>query len=87
MGYYQSPYDVKKTLKQMLIYLLIALPFIAIVAVGLTILKVDPLVIMLCNVVTGGIVVCICYVVHSKIKAKKEQEQIGKPKKFDPFKD
>ena len=87
MNYNQSPSDIKKTLKTMLIYLLIALPFICVVAVGLTILKVNPVVIMLCNVVTGGIVVCIAYVVHSKIKSKKEQENFGKPKKFDPFKD
>ena len=87
MNYNQSPYDIKKTLKQILIYLLIALPFIAMVAVGLTILKVNPIVIMLCNVVTGGLVIGICYIIHSKMKDKRTKRQESKPKKFDPFKD
>lgn len=87
MSYNQSPYDVKKTLKQGLIYLLIALPFVAVVAVALTIAKVPPLVIMLCNVVTGGFVVLISYLIHCKMKEKKEQKMKNQPKKFDPFKD
>lgn len=84
---YQTPYDVKKTLKQGLIYLLIALPFVSVVAVCLTIAKAPVAVIMLCNVVTGGVVVFVTYLIHCKIKEKRKEKQKNSPKKFDPFKD
>ena len=81
-----SPFDVKKTLKKGLIFLLIALPFMSVVAILLTIIKAPQWLTMLATVVTGGIVVFICYIVSTnraeKKKANKEQE-----KKFDPFKD
>lgn len=87
MNYNHSPNEIKGLLKQGLIYLLIALPFVAVVAVGLTIAKVNPLVIMLCNVVVGGIVILVAYIIHSKIKEKRAEKQKNSPKKFDPFKD
>ena len=81
-----SPFDVKKTLKKGLIFLLIALPFMSVVAILLTIIKSPQWLTMLATVVTGGIVVFICYIVSNnraeKKNANKEQE-----KKFDPFKD
>ena len=87
MSYNQTPYDIKQTLKQGLIYLLIALPFVAIVAVLLTIIKAPVGVVMLCNIITGGIVVFVAYVIHNNIKEKRKQKQKDQPKKFDPFKD
>ena len=86
MSYYDSPIDVKKTLKIGLIYLAIALPFVAVVAVLLTLAKAPVGVVMLCNVVTGGVVVFVCYIVHNKIKEKRK-EKAKDGKKFDPFKD
>lgn len=87
MGYYGSPIDVIKTLKTGLIYLLIALPFVAVVAILLTMANSPLWVIMLCNVVTGGAVVLICYLVHNKIKEKRKEKERNGHKKFDPFKD
>ena len=55
-----SPFDVKKTLKKGLIFLLIALPFMSVVAILLTIIKAPQWLTMLATVVTGGIVVFIC---------------------------
>lgn len=86
MNYNQTPYDVKKTVKQGFIYLLIAFPFVLIVATLLTILKAPLIVVMICNIVVGGGVVLIAWIVHTKIKDKKAKEQkLGN--KFDPFKD
>ena len=84
---YNSPYDVKQTLKQGLIYLLIALPFVAVVAVALTIINAPLWAVMLCNVTVGGVVVLVAYIVHNKIKEKRKQKEKNEPKKFDPFKD
>lgn len=87
MGYYGSPIDVKKTLKIGLIYLLIALPFVFVVATVLTIIKAPLWVIMLCNITVGGTAVLVAYIVHNKIKEKRKEKESSGPKKFDPFKD
>lgn len=82
-----TPMDVKKILKQGLIYMLIALPFVMVVAVCLTILKAPLWLVLLGNVTVGGGVIFLCYVIHSKIKENKANKQKNKPKKYDPFKD
>ena len=79
-----TPFDVKKTIKKGLIFLLIALPFMSVVAVLLTIAKAQQWLTMMATVVTGGIVVFICYVVSNSRAEKKKAE---KDNKFDPFKD
>ena len=87
MNYNQTPVDVKKTVKKGFIYLLIAFPFVLVVATCLTIINAPLWVILLCNVVTGGIVVFVSMVISNKIKEKKEKDKSNKPKAFDPFKD
>lgn len=82
----QTPYDVKKTVKTGFLYLLIAFPFVLFVATVLTIVKAPLAVIMLCNIVTAGGVVFLEYVVHNKIKEKRNQNKDSKSD-FDPFKD
>ena len=88
MSYNQTPYDIKQTLKRGLIYLLIAFPFILVVATLLTIAKAPIFVVMICNVVVGGIVVFIAMIINNKRKEKKQKsEDANVGKKFDPFKD
>lgn len=81
----QTPYDVKRTVTRGLIYLLIAFPFVLIIATVLTIAKAPLWVIMVCNVAVGGAVVLLEMFIYSKIKEKKEKNQ--GTKKYDPFKD
>ena len=80
----QTPYDVKQTLKVGLVYLLIAFPFVLVVATILTILKAPLWLIMVCNIAVGGAVVLIAFAIHTKIKQKKQEE---KKSNFDPFRD
>ena len=88
MSYNQTPYDIKQTLKRGLIYLLIAFPFILVVATLLTIAKAPLWVIMLCNIVVGGSVVFVAMVINNKLKERKQnKEEANLGKKFDPFKD
>ena len=83
-----TPFDVKKTLKRGVIYMLIALPFMAIVAVLLTIVKAPYFLILISTVVVGGGAVLICFLIQAKKDEKKRLEQELNPsKKFDPFKD
>lgn len=87
MSYNQTPYDIKQTLKRGLVYLLIAFPFVIAVGVAMTIAKASLFVTLLCEVVTGGFVVLIAWIVHNKLTERKEQQKQFEPKKFDPFKD
>ena len=80
----QTPYDVKQMLKIGLIYLLIAFPFILVVATVLKILNAPLWLIMVCNVAVGGAVILVEYAIHSKIKQKKQED---KKSNFDPFRD
>ena len=80
----QSPYDIKKTVKTGLIYLLIAFPFILIVASVLTIMNAPLAIIMVCNVLVGGAVILLEIVIHNKIKQKRQNKQKSN---FDPFRD
>ena len=82
----QTPYDVKQTVKRGLIYLLIAAPFVLIIATILTIVKAPLWVIMVCNVTVGGAVLLLEIFIYSKIKEKRKNKQRG-TKEFDPFKD
>lgn len=83
-GFDQTPFEVKQTVKLGLIYLLIAFPFVLIVATVLTIIKAPLALIIICNVVVGGIVVFIEMLIHNKIEQKKQENSNTK---FDPFKD
>ncbi len=87
MSYNQTPYDIKQTLKKGLLYLLIAFPFVIAVGVAITIAKASLFVTLLCEVVTGGFVVLVSWIIHNKITENKEKKQKQEPKKFDPFKD
>ena len=87
MSYNQTPVDVKRTVKKGFIYLLVAFPFVLICSVFLTIINAPVWATILCNVVVGGIVVVIEIFISNKIKERKEKENFGKPKQFDPFKD
>lgn len=80
-----TPYDMKKTVKQGAIYLLIAFPFVLVVAGVLNYVNAPLWLIMLANITVGGVVVWITYIIHGKIKAKKNANK--DPNKFDPFKD
>ena len=83
-----TPFDIKKTLKRGLLYLLIALPFMSIVAVLLTIVKAPYVLILIATVVSGGCVVLLCFLIQSKRDEKRKLEQELNPSsKFDPFKD
>lgn len=83
-----TPFDVKKTLKRGFIYLLIALPFMAVVAVLLTIVKAPYFLILSATVVIGGAVVLLCFLTQAKKDEKKKlEEELNPSKKFDPFKD
>lgn len=83
-----TPFDIKKTLKRGLVYMLIALPFMAVVAVLLTIVNAPYFLILSATVVTGGGVVLLSFIIHSKREEKKKLEQEQNPsKQFDPFKD
>ena len=81
-----SQIDFKKTIKRGLIYLLIATPFMLVVAVLLTIVKAPYWLTMLSTVVIGGIAVFICYIVNAKLDEKRKKKQQNS-NKFDPFKD
>ena len=87
MNYNQTPYDIKQTLKRGLVYLLIAFPFVIAVGVLLTIAKASLFVTLLCEVVTGGLVVFVVWIIHNKIIERREKNKANEPKKFDPFKD
>ena len=68
--------------------MLIALPFMAVIAVLLTIVKAPYFLILSATVVMGGAVVLICFLIQAKRDEKKRiQEEINPSKKFDPFKD
>ena len=83
-----TPFDIKKTLKRGFLYLLIALPFMSIVAVLLTIVKAPYVLILIATVVSGGCVVLLCFLIQSKRDEKRKLEQELNPSsKFDPFKD
>ena len=81
---YNSPLDVKKTVKQGVIYLLIAFPFVLFVATVLTIVNAPLWAIMFCNIVVGGGVILLEYIIHNKIKENKKKKNEST---FDPFKD
>jgi len=83
-GVYETPYDIKIMLKRILIYLLIAFPFVLAIATLLTILNAPLPIIILCNILVGGVVVLIEVVIHGKIKEKKKEKQKSK---YDPFRD
>lgn len=87
MNYNQTPYDIKQTLKRGFAYLLIAFPVVLICSTLLTIIKAPLAVILLCDVVVGGGVVLLVWIIHNKIKEKKAIKAETEPKKFDPFKD
>jgi len=81
-----TPFEVKKTLKDGLIYLLIALPFMLLVATLLTIINAAYWLTMLATVVVGGFEVLLCVIIHGKIKEKRKENR-EKDTKFDPFRD
>ena len=83
----QTPLDVKQTLKRGFIYLLIAFPFVLVVATIMTIIKAPLWAVLLCNVIAGAGVVAIAMIINNKIKEKKAKEKDIKPKEFDPFRD
>ena len=74
-----------QTAKQWFIYMLIAFPFMLISSTALTIIKAQLWIILVCDVLIGFVIVLLCYVIHSKIKEKREDKL--KNEKFDPFKD
>lgn len=83
-----SPFDIKKTLKRGLIYMLIALPFMAVIAVLLTIVKAPYFLTLTATVVAGGGVVLLCFLIQSRRDEKRKIEQELNPSnQFDPFKD
>lgn len=83
-----TPFDIKKTLKRGCIYLLIALPFMAVIAVLLTIVNAPYFLTLIATVVVGGGVVLVCFLIQSRRDEKKKIEQVLNPSnKFDPFKD
>ena len=83
-----TPFDVKKTLKRGLIYMLIALPFMAVIAVLLTIVNAPYFLILIATVVVGGCVVLISFLIQAKRDEKKKiNQELNPSKKFDPFKD
>lgn len=81
-----SQFDFKKTIKRGLIYLLIATPFMLVIAVLLTIINAPYWLTMLATVVVGGLAVFICYIVNGKLDEKRKKKQQDS-NKFDPFKD
>ena len=87
MNFDQTPYDIKKTVKQGFIYLLIAFPFVLISSILLTIVKAPLFVVMFSNVVVGGGVIFVVWIIHNKIKEKRQNSKNDNTKKFDPFKD
>lgn len=79
-----NPQNYKQSIVRGLVYLLIALPFMSVVCVLMTILNVPYTLTMFATVVVGGIVVFLSMVIYGKIRQKRERE---KQDKFDPFKD
>ncbi len=79
-----SYYDFKKSVKRGLIYLLIAIPFMLVVSVVLTIVKVPYWLTMLSTIVVGGIVIFVSFVINGKID---EKRKVKENDKFDPFRD
>lgn len=80
----QSPYDIKKTVKTGLVYLLIAFPFVLIVATVLAVVDAPLAIIMICNILVGGVVILLEIIIHNKIKQKRQNQQKSN---FDPFRD
>ena len=78
------PYDIKKSIKRGCIYLLIALPFMLIVATVLTIVKAPHWLTMLATIVLGGGVVLICVIINSKLEEKRKRKNENK---YDSFRD
>ena len=79
-----TPYDIKKSIKRGFIYLLIALPFMLVVATILTIVKAPQWLTMLSTVVIGGCIVLICAIIYSKLEEKRKKKNEGK---YDSFRD
>lgn len=81
-----SQYDIKKSIKRGCIYLLIALPFMLVIATVLTIIKAPYWLIMLATIVVGGGVVLISLIVNNKLEEKRKNKEKDADK-FDPFRD
>ena len=81
-----SPYDIKKSIKRGCIYLLIAVPFMLIISVVLTIANAPYWLIMLATIVVGGGVVLLCVMINGKLEEKRKLKQ-KQDDKFDPFRD
>ena len=81
-----TPFDIQKALKKGLLYLLIASPFMLVLAVILTIANAPFWLNLLSIVIVGGGVVLVCYAVSLK-RADKKKQKSEKDGKFDPFKD
>lgn len=79
-----TPQNYKQSIIRGMVYLLIALPFMSVVCVLLTIINAPYILTMLATVVVGGIVVFLSMVIYGKIRQKCESK---KQDKFDPFKD
>lgn len=81
-----TPFDIKKTLKRGMIYMLIALPFMLVVGVLLTIVNAPYWLSLMATVVVGGAVILVCFLLNAKLDEKRKQKQ-QESSKFDPFKD
>lgn len=81
-----SPYDLKMSIKRGWIYLLIALPFMLIVATLLTIIDAPYWLILLATVVVGGGTVLVCAIINSKL-AEKRKQKMKNDDTYDPFRD
>lgn len=80
-----APFDIKKSLKKGMIFMLIAIPLMLVVSVLLNIAKAPFWLNLLSTVIVGGVVILLCFVVDLNKKQKiKDKKQA---KDFDPFKD
>lgn len=79
-----SVYDAKLLVKRAFILLLIAFPFMLVVATLLTILNVPTWAIFVCTILVGIAVFLLEYAIYLKRKEKQEKKRTSN---FDPFKD
>lgn len=79
-----SVYDAKLVIKRAFILLLIAFPFMLIVATLLSIANVPTWLIFVCTILSGFAIFLLEYVIYTKHKEKKEKQRTSN---FDPFKD
>lgn len=83
----QTAKEMKKSAKLSGKLLIWAIPVVLVVSFLLTLASLPTWLIVLINIVVGGAVCFVVYIIYDKIEEKKKQKEKTEPKKYDPFSD